>query len=190
MICGRARWQGPEAREEFNIVLTRQEKNFFLLCALQGHSERNPIDPTRQDNVSIPYKFFDYICKIGCEISVHSITTLSWKAQASTLETKLIMIDQRNPLSAVTQVKSQVTSQCWTRWTLTSEYLDRHLLLWNKLRTRFRELVKKIASHPHRQSLQRISTTKQSLQPVQFDDKANDSKRGRRRGLWTVRDGP
>ena len=26
-------------------------------------------------------------------------------------------------------------NQCWTRWTLTSEYLDCHILLWNKIRT-------------------------------------------------------
>ena len=46
------------------------------------------------------------------------------------------MRERWHPLSAVTQVTSQVTSnQCWTRWTLTSEYLDCHILLWNKLRT-------------------------------------------------------
>ena len=48
----------------------------------------------------------------------------------------LNMIERGNPLSAVTQVTSQVTSnRCWTRWTLTSKYLDCHILLWNKLRT-------------------------------------------------------
>ena len=46
------------------------------------------------------------------------------------------MIERRNPLFAVTQVTRNVTSnQCWTRLTLTSEYLDFHILLWNKLRT-------------------------------------------------------
>ena len=46
------------------------------------------------------------------------------------------MMERGNPLSAVTQITSQVTStQCWTRWTLTSEYLDCHILLWNKLTT-------------------------------------------------------
>ena len=30
-ICGRARWQKAEAtRKDFNIVLTRQDKNFFI----------------------------------------------------------------------------------------------------------------------------------------------------------------
>ena len=40
--------------------------------------------------------------------------------------------------------------------------------------SRVRELVKKIENHPHRQALQRDLQQKQSLQPVQFDDKAND----------------
>ena len=47
-----------------------------------------------------------------------------------------IMIERGRPLSAVTQVTSQVTSnQCWTTWTWTSEYLYCHILLWNKLIT-------------------------------------------------------
>ena len=41
-----------------------------------------------------------------------------------------------HPLFAVTQVTRKVPSnQCWTRRTLTSEYLDCHILLWNKLGT-------------------------------------------------------
>ena len=48
----------------------------------------------------------------------------------------LNMIERGHPLFAVTQVTRKVTSnQCWTRWTLTPEYLDCHILLWNKLRT-------------------------------------------------------
>ena len=34
------------------------------------------------------------------------------------------------------------------------------------------------------------SATKQSLQPVQCDDKANDTRRGQSRAVWTVRDRP
>ena len=34
--------------------------------ALQGHSGPNSIDPSLRDNVQIPYKFFEYIYKIGC----------------------------------------------------------------------------------------------------------------------------
>ena len=41
-------------------------------------------------------------------------------------------IERGNLLFAVMQITS---SQCWTRWTLTSEYPDCHILFWNKLRT-------------------------------------------------------
>ena len=43
------------------------------LRVLQGHSGRNLIDPSLQDNVSIPNDFFEYIYHIGCAINLHSI---------------------------------------------------------------------------------------------------------------------
>ena len=45
----------------------------LYLRALQGHSGRNLIDPSLQDNVLIPNNFFEYIYHIGCAISLHSI---------------------------------------------------------------------------------------------------------------------
>ena len=60
MKCGRAKWQEAEAtRKDFNIVLTRQDKKFFISELLHGHSGRSPIDPSLQDNVSIPDNFFE-----------------------------------------------------------------------------------------------------------------------------------
>ena len=41
--------------------------------ALQGHSGRNLIDPSLQDNVVIPSKFFQHIYHIGCAFNLHSI---------------------------------------------------------------------------------------------------------------------
>ena len=41
--------------------------------ALQGHSGRNPINPTLQDKFVIPSNFFQYIYHIGCAINLHSI---------------------------------------------------------------------------------------------------------------------
>ena len=41
--------------------------------ALQGHSGRNLIDPTLQDNVLNPNNFFQYIYHVGCAINLHSI---------------------------------------------------------------------------------------------------------------------
>ena len=43
------------------------------LRALQGHWRRNLIDPSFQDNVVIPSKFFQYIYHIGCAFNLHSI---------------------------------------------------------------------------------------------------------------------
>ena len=45
----------------------------MYLRALQGHSGRNLIDPTLQNNVVIPSDFFQYICHVGCAINLHSI---------------------------------------------------------------------------------------------------------------------
>ena len=41
--------------------------------ALQGHSGRNLIDSSLQDNVVIPDGFFKYIYHVGCAINLHSI---------------------------------------------------------------------------------------------------------------------
>ena len=43
------------------------------LRALQGHSGRNLIDPSLQDNVVIQSGFFQYIYHIGCAFNLHSI---------------------------------------------------------------------------------------------------------------------
>ena len=48
--------------------------SIIYLRALQGHSGRNPIDPSLHDNVSIPDNFFGYIYPIGFAINLHSIT--------------------------------------------------------------------------------------------------------------------
>ena len=48
------------------------QKNSYLR-ALQGHSGRNPIDPSLQDNVVIPNDFFECIYHVGCAIKLHSI---------------------------------------------------------------------------------------------------------------------
>ena len=43
------------------------------LRALQGHSGRNLIDPSLQDNVIIQRGFFQHIYHIGCAFNLHSI---------------------------------------------------------------------------------------------------------------------
>ena len=74
MKCGRVEWQKAEAkRKDFNIVLIHQDTKCFYLQALQGHSGRNPIDPSLQDNVVIQSEFFHHIYHIGCTFNLHSI---------------------------------------------------------------------------------------------------------------------
>ena len=70
MMYGRRRQQ----EKDFNTVLIRQDKKILHLRALQGHSGRNPIDPSLQDNVLIPNNFFEYIYHIGCAVNSHSMT--------------------------------------------------------------------------------------------------------------------
>ena len=51
--------------------------------ALQGHSGRNLIDPSLQDNVIIQSNFFQYIYHVGCAFNLHSI-----------ISSGLILVDQ------------------------------------------------------------------------------------------------
>ena len=69
--------------------------------ALQGHSGRNPIDPSLQDNVLIPNTFFEYIYHIGCAPSVHSITNSGLIAggQHSSRERQTVFFTVVNPMN-------------------------------------------------------------------------------------------
>ena len=63
---------GNKKRLQYCTDSSGQE--ILYLRALQGHSLRNPIDPTLQDTVLIPTNFFEYVYHIGCAINFHSIT--------------------------------------------------------------------------------------------------------------------
>ena len=65
---------GVGNKKRFQYCTDPSGQKILHLRALQGHSGRNPIDPTLQDNVLIPNNFFEYIYHIGCAISLHSIT--------------------------------------------------------------------------------------------------------------------
>ena len=74
-ICGRARCQETEAtRKSFQYCTDQSGQEILYFRAFQGHSGRNPIDPSLQDNVFLPDNFFNYINHIGCAINSHSIT--------------------------------------------------------------------------------------------------------------------
>ena len=71
-------WKSKMARgggnKEILQYCTDPSGDILYHRALQGHSGRNPIDPSLQDNVIIPNDFFEYIYHIGCAINLHSIT--------------------------------------------------------------------------------------------------------------------
>ena len=64
---------GGGIKKRFQYCTDSSGHEIIHLRALQGHSGRNPIDPSLQDNVLIPDNFFEYICHIGCAINLHSI---------------------------------------------------------------------------------------------------------------------
>ena len=75
-------------------------QEIHYLRALQGHSGRNPIDPTLQDNVFIPDNFFEYIYPFGCAITLHSITNSGLIAggQNSSRERQTVFFTAVNPM--------------------------------------------------------------------------------------------
>ena len=70
---GRVQWQKAEETKNNFQYYTDPSGQEFRLRALQGHSGRNRIDPSLQDNVVIPDGFFKYIYHVGCAINLHSV---------------------------------------------------------------------------------------------------------------------
>ena len=68
---------GGSKKKRFQFCTGPSGQEILHLRILQGHSGRNPIDPTRQDNVLIPNDFFKYIYHMRCAINLHSIVNLS-----------------------------------------------------------------------------------------------------------------
>ena len=65
---------GGSKKKRFQYCTDSSGQEILYLPALQGHSGRNPIDLSLQDNVLFPNKFFDYIYHIGCAVNLLSIT--------------------------------------------------------------------------------------------------------------------
>ena len=76
-------------------------REFLYIRALQGHSRRNPIDPTLRDNVLNPDDFFEYIYHVGCAVSLHSITNSGLIAggQNSSSERQTVFFTAVNPMN-------------------------------------------------------------------------------------------
>ena len=94
-----ARGGGNKKRFQYCIDPSGQEIRY--LRALQGHSGRNPINPTLQDNVLIPNNFFEYIYHVGCAINLHSITNSGFIAggQKSSRERQTVFFTAVNPMN-------------------------------------------------------------------------------------------
>ena len=65
---------GGGNKKRFQYCTDPSGKEILYLRALQGHSGRNPIDPSLRDTVLIPNNFFEYIYHVGCAANLHSIT--------------------------------------------------------------------------------------------------------------------
>ena len=87
-------------------------KNIFQYCtdpsgeilylrALQGHSGRNLIGPSSEDNVLSPNDFFEYIHHIGCAINLHSIMNSGSipGGQNSSRERQTVFFTAVNPMN-------------------------------------------------------------------------------------------
>ena len=66
--------RGGGNKNIFQYCTDPSGQEILYLRALQGHSGRNPIDPSVQDDVFLPNDFFQYIYHVGCAINLHSIT--------------------------------------------------------------------------------------------------------------------
>ena len=64
---------GGRNKKRYQYCTDPSRQEIIYLRALQGHSGRNLIDPSLQDNVCIPNDFFKYIYHVGCAINLHSI---------------------------------------------------------------------------------------------------------------------
>ena len=64
--------KGGGNKKIFQYCTDASRQEILYLRALQGHSGRNLIDPSLQDNVLIPDDFFKYIYHFGCAINFHS----------------------------------------------------------------------------------------------------------------------
>ena len=92
---------GGGNKKRFQYCTDPSGQEILYLRAFQGHSGRNPIDPTLQDNVLIPDNFFEYICHNGCAISLHSITNsgLIVGGQNSSRERQTVFFSAVNPMN-------------------------------------------------------------------------------------------
>ena len=93
--------KGGGNKKRFQYCTDSSGQELLYLRALQGHSGRNLIDPSLQDNVWIPNDFFEYNYHIGCAVSLHSITNSGLIAggQNSSTERQTVFFTAVNPMN-------------------------------------------------------------------------------------------
>ena len=64
---------GRGNKKRFQYCTDSSGQEILYLRVLQGHSRRNPIDPSSQDNVLIPNNFFEYIVSLRFAINLRAI---------------------------------------------------------------------------------------------------------------------
>ena len=91
---------GGGNKKRFQYCTDPSGQEILYLRALQGHSGRNPIDPTLQDNVLIPNNYFEYIYHSGCAVNLHSITNSGLIAggQNSSRDRQTVFFTAVNPM--------------------------------------------------------------------------------------------
>ena len=91
---------GGGNKKSFQCCTDPSGQEIIYHRALQGHSGRNSIDPSLQNNVLIPNNFFEYIYQIGCAVNLHSITNSGSIAggQNSSRERQTIFCTAVNPM--------------------------------------------------------------------------------------------
>ena len=72
-IDGKHAWQEEEEQKGDISTALMISGTIVYFRALQGHSGRNLIDPSLQDNVVLQSGFFQHIYHIGCAFNLHSI---------------------------------------------------------------------------------------------------------------------
>ena len=92
--------KGGGNKKRFQYCTDPSGQEILYLRALQGHSGRNLIDPSLQDNVLIPNDFFEYIYHGGCAINLHSIVNsgLTLGGQNLSKERQTVLFTSVDPM--------------------------------------------------------------------------------------------
>ena len=92
--------RGGGNNQRFEYCIDTSGKEILYIRAVQGHSGRNPIDLSLQDNALIPNNIFEYIYHIGCAVHAHSITNSGVIAgrQNSSKDRQTVFFTAVNPM--------------------------------------------------------------------------------------------